>query len=64
MGKNLSCEVKTMEKLFEQDAYIRQFTARVISCVQGKKGYDVVLDQTAFILKAAANPMTPACWAV
>ena len=35
-----------MNKLFENDSYLTRFTARVLSCAQGKKGYDVTLDQT------------------
>jgi alanyl-tRNA synthetase len=37
-----------MEKLFEENPYLTQFTATVESCAPGKKGFDVVLDQTAF----------------
>ena len=37
-----------MEKLFELDPYLTHFTACVQSCVQSRKGWDVILDQTAF----------------
>ncbi len=36
------------DKLFYQDGYQQEFTARVISCEKMKKGYAIVLDQTAF----------------
>lgn len=36
------------EKLYYKDSYIRDFTARVISCTEGKQGYLVELSQTAF----------------
>ena len=36
------------EKLFYQDAYMKTFTARVLSCEQSGKEYKVVLDRTAF----------------
>ena len=36
-----------MKKLFYDSAYIRTFEAKVLSCEKGKKGYEVVLDQTA-----------------
>ena len=36
------------EKLYYKDAYIKDFTASVISCVKCDGGYDVVLDKTAF----------------
>ena len=35
-------------KLYYQDSHIRNFTARVISCVETAKGYEITLDQTAF----------------
>ncbi len=35
-------------KLYEQDAYIKEFTATVVSCEETKGGYAVVLNQTAF----------------
>lgn len=35
-------------KLYEQDAYIKEFTATVVSCEETKGGYAVVLDKTAF----------------
>lgn len=36
------------EKLYYKDSYIRDFTAKVISCTEGKSGYTVELSQTAF----------------
>ena len=45
-----------MEKLFELDPYLTHFTARVQSCVQGRKGWDVVLDQTAFYPEGGGQP--------
>ena len=35
-------------KLYYEDSHIRHFTAKVLSCEQGKEHYEVVLDQTAF----------------
>ncbi len=35
-------------KLFEQDPYIKEFSAIVCSCWQAGEGYHIVLDQTAF----------------
>ncbi len=45
-----------MEKLYEENPYLTRFTARVESCVQGKKGYDVVLDRTAFYPEGGGQP--------
>ena len=36
------------EKLYYQDAYIKEFFAKVISCEKCEGGYDTVLDKTAF----------------
>ncbi len=35
-------------KLYYEDSHIKQFTATVLSCTQGKDRWEVVLDQTAF----------------
>ena len=45
-----------MEKLYEENPYLTQFSAVVESCVQGKKGYDVILDQTAFYPEGGGQP--------
>lgn len=45
-----------MEKLYEADPYLTRFSAVVESCVQGKKGYDVVLDRTAFYPEGGGQP--------
>ena len=34
--------------LYEQDAYIKNFKAKVLSCDEAEGGYAVVLDQSAF----------------
>lgn len=43
-------------KLYEQDAYLREFTATVLSCEQTKRGFAVVLDQTAFFPEGGGQP--------
>ena len=52
-----------MEKLFEEDPYLTQFSARVESCVQSKKGFDVTLDQTAFYPEGGGQPYDTGVWA-
>ena len=36
------------EKLYDIDAYLSVFTAKVLSCAPTAEGYDVILDRTAF----------------
>ena len=36
------------EKLYYQDSHIQNFTAKVVSCAETAKGYEIVLNQTAF----------------
>lgn len=45
-----------MEKLYERDPYLTRFEARVESCVPGKRGYEVILDRTAFYPEGGGQP--------
>jgi len=45
-----------MKKLYYDSPYIKEFEATVISCEEGKKGYEVVLDQTAFYPEGGGQP--------
>lgn len=45
-----------MEKLYEENPYLTRFSAAVESCVRGKKGFDVILDQTAFYPEGGGQP--------
>lgn len=44
------------EKYYEQDAFLTKFEGTVLSCVQGKKGFDVVLGRTAFYPEGGGQP--------
>ncbi len=44
------------EKLYEQDAFLIKFEAKVLSCEKGKKGFDIVLDRTAFYPEGGGQP--------
>ena len=43
-------------KLYYHDAFMREFDAVVLSCEQEKKGFAVVLDQTAFYPEGGGQP--------
>ena len=45
-----------MKKLYYDSAYIKEFDANVISCEKGKKGFEVILDQTAFYPEGGGQP--------
>ena len=45
-----------MEKLYEENAFLAQFEAQVVSCEKGKNGYDVALDRTAFYPEGGGQP--------
>ncbi len=44
------------EKLYEQDPFLVKFETSVVSCVKGKKGFDVILDRTAFYPEGGGQP--------
>ena len=37
-----------MNELFYKNPYLTEFDAEVLSCVKGKKDYEVILSDTAF----------------
>ena len=43
-------------KLFYNDPFLTEFTATVLSCEEGKGGWKVVLDQTAFYPEGGGQP--------
>lgn len=45
-----------MEKLFYEEPYRREFTARVTACVPGKRGFEVELDRTCFYPEGGGQP--------
>lgn len=45
-----------MNEMFYRDAYIREFDSRVVSCVKGKKYYEVILEDTAFYPEGGGQP--------
>jgi len=45
-----------MEKLYYESPYIKEFEGTVVSCAEGKKGWEIVLDQTAFFPEGGGQP--------
>ena len=48
--------MKETRELFYEDAYLKEFDAEVLSCEEDRKGYAVVLDQTAFYPEGGGQP--------
>ena len=44
------------ERLYYKDQYIKEFEAQVISCAEGKNGFEVILDKTAFFPEGGGQP--------
>lgn len=45
-----------MQELFYRDPYVREFTAEVVSCTEGKKGFEIILMDTAFYPEGGGQP--------
>ncbi len=45
-----------MNKLYYDSPYLKTFTGTVLSCGRGKKGFEVILDQTAFYPEGGGQP--------
>lgn len=48
-----------MIKLYDQDAYMRSFTAKVLSCERVENGYKILLDRTVFFPTAGGQAFDP-----
>lgn len=46
------------DKLYEEDAYLREFEAEVTGCVPAEGGWLVTLDRTAFYPEGGGQPPT------
>ena len=45
-----------MEKLYYRLPYVKEFEAEVISCTEGKKGFEIILDRTGFYPEGGGQP--------
>lgn len=45
-----------MNKLYYDSAYIKEFEAQVLSCQEGKKGWEIILSATAFYSEGGGQP--------
>ena len=45
-----------LDALYYKDAYLKEFTSKVISCQPGKNGYEVELEDTAFYPEGGGQP--------
>ena len=56
------------ENLYESNAYLKEFSAAVLSCEAGEGGWLVELDRTAFYPEGGGQPCdlgpwaAPGCW--
>lgn len=50
------------KRLYFENAYIKEFDARVLSCEEGKNGYEIVLDETCFFSEGGGQPQIRGIW--
>ncbi len=44
------------QRIYNENQYIKDFTAEVIACTEGKNGYEVILSKTAFFPEGGGQP--------
>lgn len=56
MIKSMKGEICLTERLYYKDQYIKEFSAKVLSCREGERGAEIVLDRTAFFPEGGGQP--------
>ena len=56
MIKAVKGEIRLTERLYYEDQYIKDFSAKVLSCREGERGAEIVLDRTAFFPEGGGQP--------
>ena len=56
MIKSMKGEICLTERLYYEDQYIKEFSAKVLSCRDGERGAEIVLDRTAFFPEGGGQP--------
>ena len=44
------------KKLYYEDVYKKEFTAKVLECREAKKGFHIILDESAFYPEGGGQP--------
>ncbi|MBQ2847827.1 MAG: alanyl-tRNA editing protein [Clostridia bacterium] len=44
------------QRLYYENQYTKNFTATVVSCTEGKRGFEIILDKTAFFPEGGGQP--------
>ena len=47
------------KRLYYEDVYKKEFTAKVLECREAKKGFHIILDESAFTRRAVDSQAIP-----
>lgn len=47
------------KRLYYEDVYKKEFTAKVLECREAKKGFHIILDESAFYRRAVDSQAIP-----